>query len=236
MSEITDPEIQNSPKIYKTFKAKSKNSNNLIEYTIKDLLPTYYDDAISIIYDTITDEPLSVSRRIFDYEDTMKAKKKGWRNMLNKGLSIGCFNDIGELVGLNVLSIACEDEEVRIDTTDKNIKDSIKLMLYTNKEAEIFKKYNVDKYLTSMGLCVRPEYRGRRIATELLKVRPQIMKNLGLTLSVTTFTSRGSQGAAKSAGFEDVYVIRYEDLKKVSPNLDFVNGISEYYKIMAIQI
>lgn len=81
-------------------------------------------------------------------------------------------------------------------------------MLYTNKEADIFGKYNVDKYLTSMGLCVKPEYRGRGIATELLKVRPKIMENLGLTLSVTTFTSLGSQTAAKNAGFEEVYVIR----------------------------
>jgi len=81
-------------------------------------------------------------------------------------------------------------------------------MLYTNKEADIFNKFNVDKYLTSMGLCVNPDYRGRGIATELLKVRPQIMKNLGFSLSVTTFTSLGSQSAAKNAGFEDVYVIR----------------------------
>ncbi|CAG9810679.1 unnamed protein product [Chironomus riparius] len=236
MTESKKSETQNSPKTYKKFKAKDINSENLIEYAIRDLQPSQYDAAIKIIYDTIRDEPLSVSRRIFDYEQTIKAKKIVWRNMLNKGLSIGCFTESGELIGLNVLSIADKNEEIKIETTDKNIIDSFKLMIYTNNEADIFGKYNIDKYLTSMGLCVNPDYRLRGIATELLKVRPQIMKNLDLTVSVTTFTSLGSQTAAKNAGFEDVYVIRYDQLSKVSPNLDFVNGISDYYKIMALRI
>lgn len=114
---------QNSPKVYKTFKAKDKNSENFIEYKIQDLPATQYDEAIKIIYDTIRDEPLSVSRRIFDNEDTMKEKEKVWRNMLNKGLSIGCFNENGELVGLNVLSIDSKDDEIRIEVCNLKVNE-----------------------------------------------------------------------------------------------------------------
>ena len=117
MTEIKDAETQILPKIYKTFKAKDNNSENLVEYTIKDLPASLFDEAIKIIYDTIKDEPLSVSRRIFDHEETIKAKKILWRNMLNKGLSIGCFKGSGELVGLNVLSIADKDEEIKIEVS-----------------------------------------------------------------------------------------------------------------------
>ena len=107
-------------------------------------------------------------------------------------------------------------------------------MAVIHKEIDIFTNFNVDKYLTSLGLCVNPEYRYRGIAQELLKTRPQIMKNLGLTLTVTTFSAIGSQKAAKSVGFEEIFVISYEDLK--SRGFDFVNDFSDVYKIMALKL
>ena len=103
------------PKIYKIFKVKDKNSENLIELKIQDLLPSDYDKAVEIIYDTIKDEPLSVSRKILKYEDTMNLKKKLWRSVLDKGMSIGCYKEDGELIGLNVLAIAYKGEELNIE-------------------------------------------------------------------------------------------------------------------------
>jgi len=109
-------------------------------------------------------------------------------------------------------------------------------MAEIHKEIEIFKKFNVDKYLTSLGLYVNPDYRSRGIAKELLKVRPQIMRNLGLTLTVTTFSAIGSQKAAKSVGFEEIFVISYEELKNRSPGFDFINKFSDIFKIMALKL
>lgn len=103
-----------------------------------------------------------------------------------------------------------------------------------HEEIDIFTNFSVDSYLTSLGLTVNPAYRNRGIAKELLKARLQIMKNLGLTLTVTTFTAIRSQEAAKSVGFEEIFVATYEKLKE--RGFDFVNEFSDFYKIMAMKL
>lgn len=84
----------------------------------------------------------------------------------------------------------------------------ITVMDYTLNQASIFTKYNTDKYLGSLGLCVNREYRGCGIAKELLKARKQIMDNMGLIVSATVFSAKGSQAAAKSVGYEEIFAIR----------------------------
>jgi GNAT superfamily N-acetyltransferase len=81
-------------------------------------------------------------------------------------------------------------------------------MDYTLSQANIYSKYNTNKYLGSLGLCVNREYRGCGIAKELLKARKQIMENMGLIVSVTVFSAKGSQQAARSVGFEEIFAIR----------------------------
>ena len=51
-------------------------------------------------------------------------------------------------------------------------------------------------------------YRKRGIATEILKSRKFVLEKLGLKVTASDFSVLGSQKAAKSVGFEDVYVIR----------------------------
>jgi len=82
------------------------------------------------------------------------------------------------------------------------------VMNYTLSQADIFNKYKIDKYLSSLGLCVNRDYRGRGIAKKLLMARIRILENLGLTVTATPFSAVGSQRAAKSAGFEELFQIR----------------------------
>jgi predicted acetyltransferase len=81
-------------------------------------------------------------------------------------------------------------------------------MEYTTKEVDVYKRYNVESYLGAIGLLVNRAYRGRGIATEMLRARVPLLKALGLKITVTSFTGIGSQSAAKKAGYEEVYVKR----------------------------
>jgi GNAT superfamily N-acetyltransferase len=94
----------------------------------------------------------------------------------------------------------------------------------------------VDKYLTGYGLCVNPEYRGRGIATQILKARVPILKALDLRVTATAFTGIGSQTAAKKAGYVDDYVISYTDLEKAVPGFDFSKSFTKTFKTMVLRI
>lgn len=66
----------------------------------------------------------------------------------------------------------------------------------------------MDRYLAAFGLVVDRSYRGCGIAKEMLKARIPLMQYIGIKVTVTAFTNIISQSAAKSAGFEDLYVKR----------------------------
>lgn len=103
------------------------------------------------------------------------------------------------------------------------------------KQFNVFEVYNTDQYLSAYGLCVNPEYRGRGIATEMLKARVPIMRALGLPVTSTAFTSIGSQIAAKHAGYQEDYVISYDDVAKIFTRFDFSRSVTKYFKTMSLR-
>ena len=62
------------------------------------------------------------------------------------------------------------------------------IMEYCSDQANLYEKYGVERYLAGYGLAVNRDYRGRGIATEMLKARVPLLKALGLTLTSTAFT------------------------------------------------
>lgn len=87
------------------------------------------------------------------------------------------------------------------------MKDLFEAIDYTFKKADIFKVYGVDKFMASFALVVDRNYRGRGIATEILKARIPLMKEMGIEVTSTCFSIIGSQRAAEKAGFVEDYVI-----------------------------
>jgi RimJ/RimL family protein N-acetyltransferase len=80
-------------------------------------------------------------------------------------------------------------------------------MSHAQQQFNVFQQYNVDEYLIAYGLCVDSTYRGRGVATEMLKARRPLLKALGLKVTTTAFTGIGSQKAAEKAGYEENFVI-----------------------------
>lgn len=114
--------------------------------------------------------------------------------------------------------------------------DILSVIDFCSKQFDVYKNYKVDRYLTAYGLCVNPEYRGRGIATEMLKARMPFMKLFGLTVTVTSFTGIGSQTAAKKAGYQDVYVVLYKEIEVLFPQFDFSKSVTKMYKTMALRV
>jgi GNAT superfamily N-acetyltransferase len=102
---------------------------------------------------------------------------------------------------------------------------------------DVFKMYNIKEYLSGYGLCVDRHYRGRNIATEMLKARAPFLKALGLKVTCTMFSGIGAQLAAKNAGYDEVFSIRCDELQKLFPYFDFTKTPeTEFIKIFALKI
>ena len=104
------------------------------------------------------------------------------------------------------------------------------------KKLDVFKAYNVDHYLYGIGLCVDSTYRGRNIATEILKARVPFLKSLNLKVTSTLFTGIGSQKAAEKAGFEEISATSYADLQEKFPDMDFSIANATHCKTQALKI
>lgn len=70
------------------------------------------------------------------------------------------------------------------------------------EDFDVFERYNVDKYLTSISLVVRKMYRGRGIGEQFLNVRQMVCQEFGIKLTSTSFSSDHSNEIAKKAGFK----------------------------------
>lgn len=69
--------------------------------------------------------------------------------------------------------------------------------------------HGVDHYLSSAGLVVTPEYRGRGIGEQLLRARGVVCEHFGIELTSNTFTSDFSNQIAAKAGFKIDKILRY---------------------------
>jgi RimJ/RimL family protein N-acetyltransferase len=88
----------------------------------------------------------------------------------------------------------------------RDIHEKIKCV---RESCDVFKKYNIDYFLSGTGLAIHPDYRKHGIATEMLKSRLNIMDFFHLKLTSTRFSSIGSQKAATRCGFKEDHTIRF---------------------------
>lgn len=107
---------------------------------------------------------------------------------------------------------------------------------FIDKKFLVAEHFNVDHYLYCMGLVVKTVYRGRGIATEMLKARTPFIKALGLPVNATICTGKATQKAALAVGFEENYAIGFDELQKNFPTMDFSLADTEQCKIMTLKV
>lgn len=230
-----------TPTVYYTFKANDKDNKNVIEYRVQDLTEEFYEQALENIGKFyLPEENFAVCNKVAENPEAVEEFFNLWRNAMKQKVSLACFTNDGseELVAVNILFVKCNDDPPRDmkKFKTKEIQGVLSTLSYVNKQFNVFDTYNVDKNLTGFGLTVNHEYRGKGIATEVLKARISLMKAIGVNLTSTYYTAVGSQAAAAKAGYKESFVISFEDLGKHLPDLDFSKSNAKYLKTMDVKI
>lgn len=119
---------------------------------------------------------------------------------------------------------------------DESVADVFNGVIASSDLFDTFSHYNVDYFLYGLGLCVHSDYRGRGVATEMIKARSPFLKALGLEVTSTAFSAIGSQLAAKNAGYDEVFSITYDDLQEKIPFVDFSSSETKCFKMLAMKI
>lgn len=119
---------------------------------------------------------------------------------------------------------------------DPDLKMLGKSREFTSSLFDIFQHFPDDNFLDAFGLGVKSEYRGRGIAVELLACRAPLLKALGLSLTVTSFSTLNSQKAASKAGYEEVFSISYKELQSKFPQYDFSHANGTHSKIFIMRL
>lgn len=87
---------------------------------------------------------------------------------------------------------------------NKSVRGNIifDLMFLLYGDFDTCEHYGVDKYMSSMGLIVTENYRGRGLGEHFLNTRRAFCNEFGIKLSSTVFTSNFSNRIADKVGFK----------------------------------
>jgi GNAT superfamily N-acetyltransferase len=96
--------------------------------------------------------------------------------------------------------------------------------------------YKVDRFMFAAGLCVEKKFRGRGIATEILKARALLMKVIDVELTSSIFSTVGAQKAAAAAQYDENFSISYEDFQKHFPDMDFSFAFGGSCKVLSLKV
>uniref|UniRef100_A0A2M4BYF9 N-acetyltransferase domain-containing protein n=1 Tax=Anopheles marajoara TaxID=58244 RepID=A0A2M4BYF9_9DIPT len=232
------PESVPYPCVWHTFQAKDTDSDRLVTYRVQDLPEDRFEEAIAhMIEYFVYDEPTCRAKNIVGEKQSVDEIAALWREFVKFRLVLVCFKEgSDEIAGMNMLFVSSVNDPDTYEPRGEIWRCIYQLVEYTSKQARVFERYQVTDYLAAMGLSVAPKYRGRGIATEILRARIPLCKGVGLPLTSTCFTAIASQAAAAKAGFEETYVVSYDELEQVDERFVFPNNTTKYVKVMSKRI
>ncbi|XP_059616306.1 uncharacterized protein LOC132261485 [Phlebotomus argentipes] len=235
------PESLPFPQVWWRFKAKDPESGEIVDYRIEDCTEDRFEEVANLMMDCfVPDEPMNISLETLKDEVSLTEIREMWVKTIPQKLTLVCYKEgSNEICALNILEVI-EEKEARKYTAEspkgKSVINLLATLNFLKEKANVYKRYNVDKYLHGLGLLTMRKYRGCGLATELLKARFPLMKALGLTLTCTLFSGPGSQGAAIKVGFSEDVVVTYESLGKAHPFVEYPNISWPVAKFMCYQL
>ncbi|KAL9693706.1 hypothetical protein quinque_012991 [Culex quinquefasciatus] len=226
------------PTIYHTFRAKDVDSDQLVTYRVQDFTEDRHADVIQHYKENfVDDEPLAASRKISSSAVAMAEIVAFWSWCLQQRMTVVCYKEgSDEIVGVNLLHVATPGKHKQWKLESEDLWNTFEAHIYVGQQFNVFERFGVDRYLTAYGLAVNRRYRGRGIATELLKARIPMCKAFEIELTATNFTAVGSQLAAAKAGFKTDFEIMYDDFAKMGPKYVFPGIQTKSLKLMSLKI
>ncbi|XP_053698640.1 uncharacterized protein LOC128745588 [Sabethes cyaneus] len=228
------------PVIWHTFRAKDGDDSDggIVTYHVQDLTEDRYEDMIEhFLNHFIEEEPMCVSMGIPKDKQARAGLVSLWRSILKEKMTLVCYKEgSDEIIGANIISV--KDDENYFEFEIKNEKQDklLNIVEYVSKQFNLCEHYGVKHRLVAYGLSVNKGYRGRGIATEILKARVPMCKALEIKLAAHPFSAIGSQKAASNAGYFTDYEITYDDLAKLGPAYTLPGIKSKSFKLMSFPI
>lgn len=95
---------------------------------------------------------------------------------MSQKTTLVCFRDgSDEIIGLNILYFYLKGntflKDIEEQTKTKDFRDIFKIFDICYVNYSTYDKYNVDRYIGSMGLSVQKKYRGIALGTRMLEAR-----------------------------------------------------------------
>jgi GNAT superfamily N-acetyltransferase len=228
------------PQIYQKFCVKSTNNNEYLaeEFLIQDLTEDYFDEAVEFMVENhARDAVFHRAAHMIVNESSIEKTKIAYRKVFEDRVSLICIRaDTNEIVALNALFIKSKIHPSLFPNDDEKFRTLNESKKYIDLKSNIYNHYNVDRYVCGAGLCVHRDYRGRGIATELLRTRAALLRAIGLKVTSTVFSTVGAQKAAYAAGYDENFCIEFEDLEKLFPSMNFSHAQGSCCKVLSLKI
>lgn len=215
------PESVPYPSVWSTFVGNKYPDMDPIEYKIQDITEDLFEDTVKhMTRYFLVRENLCSSTGFSENEVSVKEMEDIWREKLKQKMGLVALainHETGEetIAGVNMTSISHKSEK----SSYSELKGPVMKKVFRSlKDLEapinVFDHFNVEVYLTALGLSVAPQYSGENIGYQLLMARTKLCQATGLTLTVTAFSGPISQHLAKKAGFHVLSALDYETYKQ----------------------
>ncbi|XP_031633585.1 uncharacterized protein LOC116347208 [Contarinia nasturtii] len=191
-------------KVYARFNASNVQGTANVEYQIRSIPSTRFPEALYLRQTFLADETISQYWRLTFTDDEIQKYRQHWQYLLNQGMSLACFDNEDNMVGLAIFYIATKQGSKGKRGVETDIDDE--LMGF-----DIFKHHQVKEILANDGLVVLQNYRRRGIAMQILLAAKHICAENKLEVAATVITSNSVNKMATDFGFETNACERFSD-------------------------
>ncbi|KAJ8672880.1 hypothetical protein QAD02_004141 [Eretmocerus hayati] len=233
--------------VWKIIERKMKifdDEEQLIRISFQEVPEHRRDEAIDhMLQYFASDESINWCNNNADDQQIIQDLKVFWNYCLDQGIVLAAYkvnsqNEISELIGVNMILVISEQTEEDLRHLSQKCQsvrfpDILRIRNGVMKKANIYQLFGVDKYISTIGLGIKTEYRGQKFGLEMLKIRTDVGKTYGIKVSSSIFSTRPSQVLAQRAGFEDVLNERQDNFLDDQGRPLFPNAGSERVKCMA---
>ncbi|CAL7952322.1 unnamed protein product [Xylocopa violacea] len=227
-------------KVWKVIEIKVPKSATPIKFSIQEVPEDRYEEIVEYMCKYfIVDEPICKSFNGINDPEFVEDFRQFWKEFIKHGLTVAAFveNPNGGkpiIAAVNMLALSLKEDDMELDAlkTEKGQR-LMTVLVNLSKEANIYEKYGVDRYMSAFGLSVHPFYRGAALGAHLLNARTDIGREYKISVTSTAFTSPISQKLAARCGFETVAEKNFNEFVDEDGN-EILPGIeSKCLKIMA---
>ncbi|XP_072931536.1 uncharacterized protein [Epargyreus clarus] len=233
-------------KVWMRFASK-RQDGSIVKLRIQDLPKHRMEDFMTFLTTYfIKDESFHKAAGVYKSEKATEEYKIILNGMYEANppqIAICCLDteseDFDEILAVSTVQlvspeISLEDAigEMGMKLENKETQALLNILVVLSPTFPKSVKEKYENYYEGRGIIVRPDYRGLRIASQIVIQRRLLCQEYKVPMTCAWMTSLGSQKAAKRDGWETIAEITLEELGNLT-GLDFGKDVPTYKLMMA---